>query len=116
MAWGKKIVVLPDPEVVFGSLVRSWNLLAPQGMGVDRERVMAYVGEQVVVKRIEGLRTQMLRFRRALQVGFVGRVTYGLMGEDREARRQLDALSRLAFYSGVGMKTTMGMGQVRRIG
>jgi len=115
-AWGKKIVVLPEPELVFGSLVRSWNLLAPERLGLDRRELMGYVEEHVVVKRIEGLRTQMLRFRRALQVGFVGRVMYGLMGEDRQMRCQLDALSGLAFYSGVGMKTSMGMGQVRRGG
>jgi CRISPR-associated endoribonuclease Cas6 len=115
-AWGKKIVVLPAPELVFGSLVRSWDLLAPPELGIDRGELMPYVEEHVVVKRIEGLRTQMLHYRRALQVGFVGRVTYGLMGDHRQARCQLDALSKLAFYSGVGIKTTMGMGQVRRAG
>ena len=57
----------------------------------------------------------MLRFRHSPQVGFVGRVTYRLMAEDDAARCQLNALADLAFYSGVGMKTTMGMGQSRRV-
>jgi CRISPR/Cas system endoribonuclease Cas6 (RAMP superfamily) len=76
---------------------------------------MGYVDEHVVVKRIQGLETRMLRYRRAPQVGFVGRVCYGLMAEDSAARAQLDALANLAFYTGVGMKTTQGMGQVRRV-
>jgi CRISPR-associated endoribonuclease Cas6 len=111
--WGKKAVVLPDPELVLGSLARSWNSLSPPPLGVDRDALRAYAQEHVVVKRMEGLRTQMLRFRRAPQVGFVGRVTYGLMENDAEMRCTVNALAELAFYSGVGMKTAMGMGQVR---
>jgi CRISPR-associated endoribonuclease Cas6 len=57
----------------------------------------------------------MLRFRRSPQVGFVGQVTYGLMAENEAARCQLNALADFAFYAGVGIKTTMGMGQTRRV-
>lgn len=114
--WGKKVVVLPEPELVFGSLARSWNDLAPPQLWVDRDALKAYVEEHVVVKRLDDLGTQMLHFRRSLQVGFVGQVTYGLMAQNEAARCQLNALAGLAFYAGVGMKTTMGMGQARRGG
>jgi CRISPR-associated endoribonuclease Cas6 len=114
--WGKKVVVLPQPELVFGSLARSWNNLAPPPLQIDRDALMAYLEEHVVVKRLQGLDTQMLRFRRAPQVGFVGQVTYGLMADNEPARCELNALAGFAFYAGVGMKTTMGMGQVSRGG
>jgi CRISPR-associated endoribonuclease Cas6 len=114
--WGKKAVVLPQPELVFGSLVRSWNNLAPPPLQIERDALMAYVEEHVVVKRIENLATQMLHFKKAPQVGFLGQVTYGLMGNNEAARCQLDALAGFAFYAGVGMKTAMGMGQCWRIG
>jgi CRISPR-associated endoribonuclease Cas6 len=114
--WGKKVVVLPEPDLVFGSLLRSWNDLAPPPLKLDRKALMSYVEEHVVVKRLRGLKTQMLRFRRSPQIGFVGQVTYGLMGEDDPTRCQLNALADYAFYAGVGIKTTMGMGQVHRIG
>ena len=113
--WGKKVVVLPEPEPVFGSLVRSWNSLAPPPLCLDRDALMAYVQEHVVVKRLDGLETRMLHFSRSPQVGFVGRVTYGLMAPDEAVRCQLGGLADLAFYTGVGMKTTMGMGQCRRV-
>lgn len=113
--WGKKVIVLPDPDPVFGSLMRSWNLLAPPSLGLDREALMSYVREHVVIKRLQGLRTRMLRFSKSPQVGFLGRVTYGLMMPDEEIRRQLNMLASLAFYTGVGMKTAQGMGQVRRL-
>jgi len=113
--WGKKVVVLPEPDLVFGSLVRSWNNLAPPPLQWDRDALLTYVEEHVVVKRLRGLGTQMLRFRRSPQIGFVGQVTYGLMAENEAARCQLNALADFAFYVGVGMKTTMGMGQTRRV-
>lgn len=116
MPWGKKTFVLPDPEPVFGSLLRSWNGLAPPPLHLDRDGLQAYLVEHVVVKQIHRLETQMLRFNRSPQVGFVGRVTFGLMSHDDAARRLLNALADFAFYTGVGMKTTMGMGMVRRVG
>jgi CRISPR-associated endoribonuclease Cas6 len=113
--WGKKVVVLPQPDLVFGSLARTWNNLAPPHLQVDRDALLAYLEEHAVVKRLAGLETKMLHFSRAPQVGFVGRVTYGLMAENEPARCQLDALADFAFYAGVGMKTTMGMGQCRKM-
>jgi len=113
--WGKKVVVLPEPGLVFDSLARSWNGLAPPALYMDRDALKAYVGEHVVVKRLHGLETQMLRFSRSPQVGFVGQVTYGLMADNDAARRQLNMLADFAFYAGVGMKRTMGMGQTRRL-
>jgi CRISPR-associated endoribonuclease Cas6 len=112
--WGKKIVVLPQPDLVFGSLARSWNDLAPPPLQVERGALRAYAEEHVVVKRLDNVATQMLRFSRWPQVGFVGQVTYGLMAENEPARCQLNALADFAFYAGVGIKTAMGMGQCRR--
>ena len=113
--WGKKVVVLPNPEPVFGSLVRSWNHLAPPGLQVDRDALRTYAQEHIVAKQFGRLETQMLRFRRSPQVGFAGEVTYGLMAENDGTLRQLNALADFAFYAGVGMKTAMGMGQCRRV-
>jgi len=113
--WGKKIMVLPLPETVFGSLARSWNATAPPHFGIDRRALRAYLDECVVIKRIDNLQTQMLRFRKSPQVGFVGRVIYELMSDDIALRAQLNALADFAFYAGVGYKTTMGMGQCRRV-
>ena len=112
--WGKKVMVLPEPDRVLGSLARSWNNLAPPPLQVDRRALKAYAEEHVVVKRLRRLETQMLRFSRSPQVGFIGQVTYGLMTDNEPARCQLNALADFAFYAGVGMKTAMGMGQCHR--
>lgn len=114
-AWGKKTIVLPEPTLVFGSLLRTWNSLAPDHLRLDRSALMAYVEENVVVSRLNSINTRILRFRKAPQVGFTGQVTYGLLDEEPIARRQCAMLADFAFYGGVGMKTSMGMGQCKRI-
>jgi CRISPR-associated endoribonuclease Cas6 len=114
--WGKQIQVLPEPRLVFGSLARAWQAFAPPGLGLEVRRVRAYVEENVVIQRLEGLETRMLHFGRYPQVGFVGRVTYRVMDKTSEAaawRRTMHALAEFSFYAGVGYKTTMGMGQCR---
>jgi CRISPR-associated endoribonuclease Cas6 len=82
---------------------------------MDRGTLREYLDEHVVIKRIDDLQTRMLHYRRAFHVGFVGRVTYGLMADDDAVRAQLSVLADFALYAGVGMKTTMGMGQCRRV-
>ena len=109
------MVVLPHPALVFGSLARGWNNLAPAPLQIDRKAVRGYAEEHVVVKRLDDIRTRMQQFRRTVQVGFLGRVTYGLLGDNDAARTELNALAEFAFYGGVGMKTAMGMGQCRRV-
>ena len=113
-SWGKKIMVLPLPETVFSSLARTWNNFAPPQLQMDRRALRTYLDEHVVVKRLDDLNTRMLRFRRSYQIGFTGRVTYGLMADNEIARAQLNALADAALYLGVGYKTTMGMGQCKR--
>lgn len=103
--------VLPDPDLVFGELARYWDRLAGQD---TREAVLACADDSVVVSRHK-IKTHMVQFRRSKQVGFTGRVHYRLLDKDNGAMiRHCNRLADLAFYSGVGSKTTMGMGQVTR--
>ncbi len=113
--WGHQMIVLPLPERVFGSLARTWNAFAPSSLQLEARTLKGYTAEHVVIKEIENLNTHMLDFSGRPQVGFTGRVTYGLMGENDSVRQQLTMLADFAFYAGVGYKTTMGMGQARRV-
>lgn len=115
-AWGRKVVPLPDPILVFRSLWKKWNTFTLPELALD-ETLLEYVAENVVVKRYQ-LETKMQHFSRSPQVGFLGHVTYKLMGRGEGAdllRRLLNLLADFAFYSGVGYKTTQGMGQCSRV-
>lgn len=107
----QRLNLLPLPEAMFGSLVRRWNDLAPEGLGVDREAVVAMCGD-VLVKQYR-METEAHRLRMNVQIGFVGHCTYELP-DSADVRRTLALLADAAFYLGVGAKTTQGMGVCRR--
>ena len=103
--------VLPLPRLVFGSLLQRWNQYAP--FPLDEDLIEEFeIG--IDIERHE-LKTVMQHFRRyQLQVGFVGECTYGVrQGVEEEIIWAMRLLARFALFSGVGTRTTMGMGQVR---
>jgi CRISPR-associated endoribonuclease Cas6 len=121
--YGKHYAVLPLPQYVFHWLARRWCELAPPELAelVQREQIERYIQEEGMVIEDHALQTHKVQFNRHPQRGFVGACTYSLRGPDENnmlpgqltARQQLVLLSWLAFYTGVGYKTTMGMGQLR---
>lgn len=112
---GRRVEVLPTPALFFGSLLASWNAWFGERLGRIDPGLRDYVAEAIVVSRMN-LATRMYRYQDHLQVGTVGRITYRLLDSPRAPEaRILDALADLAFFSGVGYRTTMGMGQARRL-
>lgn len=104
--------VLPDPYFVFGELARYWDrYTGHETMEASRD----FANQCVVVARHE-IATHMYQFgRRNKQVGFAGTVTFEIKERNETAFiRHLNRLADLAFYTGIGYKTTMGMGQVTR--
>ncbi|MCZ7574549.1 MAG: CRISPR system precrRNA processing endoribonuclease RAMP protein Cas6 [Ardenticatenaceae bacterium] len=108
----RRFLLFPEPPAVFDSLLRVWNTL--DGPQFEKAPLREYVAAHVVVAEY-ALRTRMWQYRHSRQVGFVGTVRYECRGYPEASRRQLAALSALSFYSGVGYKTTQGMGQVRPV-
>jgi len=116
---------LPLPSYVFGGLAIRWQEVAPPALThvVQPEQIQAYIeGEGVIIDDYQ-LQTHSAHFAQHIQPGFVGTCRYLLRGPDNlpiaeEAltiRQQILLLSWLAFYTGVGYKPTMGMGQTRLV-
>jgi CRISPR-associated endoribonuclease Cas6 len=104
---------LPDPALVFGSLVRTWNAFAP--VALPDEGVRRYAENVVVISRFD-LRSALGWERgRAMRIGATGKVSYRALNRDRYWLASLSLLADFARYAGVGTLTTMGMGQARRI-
>lgn len=112
---GRRIEVLPTPVLFFGGLASSWNAWFGDRLFRIGPELRDYLAEAVVVSRMD-LKTRMYRYQDHLQVGTVGRLTYRLLDRPDSAEcRLLNGLADFAFYAGVGYRTTMGMGQVRRV-
>lgn len=121
--YGSHYARLPLPQYVFSGLARRWQALAPSALVhlVQEERIERYIAADGIIIDDYDLKTHEVQFVRHPQRGFLGTCTYQLRGPDEpvtpdrplSVRQQIILLAMLAFYTGVGYKTTMGMGQVR---
>lgn len=113
------VVPLPLPSLIFGSLIHAWDLFSPVPLPVP---VLEFVERYVGIAR-HRITTRMVQFGDSQQhIGFTGTASFavirrertGLSADEYRLRAQiLNLLTRFAFYTGVGVRTTVGMGQVR---
>lgn len=105
---GKYDTALPTRESVFKGVLKKWN--AYSGIELSED-----ILESLYPQRFE-LKTRTVTGGYEKAAGCVGRLTYKILGEtDPSTIRQLNALANYTLYAGVGRKTTMGLGMVRRI-
>ena len=104
---GKRNVVFPEPQLVFGSYLAKWQAFSPIKMDTDLSPWL----EKTIVARHK-LETRILSFGSYQEVGFTGKCQFELSQDTpEEVVIALNALADFAFYCGTGAKTTMGMGQ-----
>lgn len=128
---GRKTRNQPTIDLVrcYQSWVNKWNAFAP--LSIHKQKLLPFIEAHAGLTRIE-TETKMLDFGRHKEIGFIGACTYEFHGDwggwddksesetpsptiDVDLLRQANLLADFAFYCGTGYKTTMGMGQTRRI-
>jgi len=122
---------LPLPTLVFGSLLTRWtNFTSHRLRDLPKHQLDAFIAHHLLLSRHD-VRTEMIRGKQGgKEIGFIGTATYELIRKsdhltkhDPELEafiqaehvwfaRTLGLLADFAFYSGVGRKTTTGMGMV----
>ena len=105
-------VTLPEASLIFSSLLEKWNRFSHIRLeGGFLEGIKALYPSRF------DLRSEIVLFSNYSIVGFKGAVQYRLGNHVApEERKIINTLADYAFYAGVGYKTTMGMGQVVRVG
>ncbi len=97
---------LPDPVLIFGSLARRWNAFAPFHIPEDMD--FSNIGFSHI-----NIRTEPYSLRKGGTVnGFTGNAVF-VFKTGEETVFCCRALLEFAFYSGIGVKTTQGMGMCR---
>ena len=118
---GQKTRNQPHIDLVrcYQSWVNKWNAFAP--MQIDKQPLLDFVARHAGLTAVES-KSRMLDFGKHKAIGFVGSCAYQFFVErqsegkgDAEMLRLANLLADFAFYCGTGYKTTMGMGQTRRI-
>ncbi|MGB3758413.1 MAG: CRISPR-associated endoribonuclease Cas6 [Rivularia sp. (in: cyanobacteria)] len=109
-AWrqGKYDSTLPTRESVFKSLLSRWNKYS--GIKFDS------LSFDAIFPSFINIHTEIVPDSRSKFIGIVGEVSYRIMGDVEAIQiKQINALADFALYSGIGRKTTMGMGMGRRL-
>jgi len=118
----------PLPHLVFGSLCCQWEAFSAIPLP---DAMPAFIEHYVMLQRYN-LETAILSFKQgSKQIGFVGTATYEIAQRSRHLERRdeptaaalsaerdrlaqmMGMLVQFGDYSGVGIKTTAGMGMVR---
>lgn len=100
---------LPTRDSVFGSLLRRWNQYNSNLPFI--ESIL-----EPIFPSFFNIRTEIITDSRSKFIGCVGVMNFRILGDvDPLVIKQINALGDFALYSGVGRKTPMGMGMVRRI-
>lgn len=108
---GKRNVLFPEAPLTFGSYLTKWQYYSPIKIN---DAVARFLGD-IVVARYK-LHTRILHFNSYQEIGFEGECTFELPEDlDEDSVTAINTLADFAFYCGTGAKTTMGMGQTRRI-
>jgi CRISPR-associated endoribonuclease Cas6 len=105
-------VPLPLPGLLFGSLLQRWNAFAPVAFP---EEVKRYAEECLAVSRYDLASRPVEVKAGGRRVGAVGRVTFTTLNYDRYWMSLIHVLAGFALYSGIGVGTTMGLGQARQV-
>ncbi len=105
-------IPIPMPGLVFGSLLQRWNAFSPVALN---EAMREYAEEMIAISRFRMESGVAMHKQNAMRVGAVGDVTYRSMGGDAYWVATMQLLADYALYSGVGVQTMTGMGQVRRV-
>lgn len=117
-SWGKQMNLFPEPALVFGSLARQWDNFAPPPLKMSASALSprdfaTWCEDALIVNRYQ-LETRTLHSKKFGNIGFQGKIGYDMKGNQQSPEAHwLTPLARFAIFSGVGYKTTMGMGQLR---
>jgi CRISPR-associated endoribonuclease Cas6 len=106
---GKYDSALPTRECLFNSLLKRWNRYSniPFSEGLT----------EVLFPSFFDIRTEVVNNPDGKWAGCVGSISYRILGEvEADIIKQINTLADFALYAGVGRKTPMGMGMVRRYG
>lgn len=99
---------LPTRDLVFNSLIKRWN----QYSEIELPKNMI----ESIFPSFFNIHTEIVADSRSKFIGCVGVINFRLLGDvDSLVIQQINALADFALYSGVGRKTTMGMGMIRRL-
>lgn len=105
---GQYDTALPTRDCIFNGLLKRWNKYS----GIEFPEIAI----ESVFPSFFNIRTEIVADSRSKFIGCVGEVSYRLFGDLEPLQiKRINALADFSLYAGVGRKTPMGFGMVRRL-
>lgn len=102
--------LFPSPELIINSLNKRYNAYVDD-ISLDDAEAMAQIAQSIRIVRYS-LRSAVYYLENTKITGYMGKITLTIRGPEQLARLA-GALISFAEYSGLGIKTALGMGGVR---
>jgi CRISPR-associated endoribonuclease Cas6 len=112
-AAGEQRVHFPSPRPLFAELARRWQELGGPPLPLGSRDLLPLLADGGIVLADYRLRLSQVPLDGRVQSGFRGWVRYECRTSAEASRATLAALSRFAFFAGVGAFTECGMGAAR---
>lgn len=103
-------MVFPDLRMLYSSLQMKWNAFSPS-LKIEDKDLASFLADTSSMYRYR-LSSQPFSLESQTIYGFAGEMSVRLQGSDM-SRRLAALLMKLAPYTGIGIKTALGMGAVR---
>lgn len=104
---GKCDRFLPTVDLVFSSLLRRWK----KHSNIEFDEV----DFSCLFPSFFDINTEIISDKKSKFIGCVGKISYKIFSQVEPLQiKQINALANYAFYCGLGRKTTMGFGMVKR--
>jgi len=100
----------PHAELVFGSLFQKWRDATPYRLSKELNQSISKMID-LVSADIQEQTIWFARGKKGIVPCFTGTATYAIHETESLLRRQLHLLASFSKYSGVGVQTTVGLGQ-----
>ena len=110
IADNKPSLIYPQAKVLFSDLLESWQSLGGPQLHPQISNYLETNNCLTSKYKLETIEYQLPNFN---QKGFTGNIDYICRKSDKEYLPSLTALTRLAFFRGVGSYTSFGMGMTK---
>jgi CRISPR-associated endoribonuclease Cas6 len=108
---GNHNIMLPIPKYVFSDLLGKWNMYGGFDLSLDISDI-----EKIHMSRFDNLSSFSEQFKDYFEKGFRGYCEFYLGNLSKKKQKEVDLLIDFGEFSGVGIKTTMGFGQISKKG
>jgi CRISPR-associated endoribonuclease Cas6 len=101
----------PREDLILFSLLKKWDGFSDELKLFDMDLYQT-ISNSLHISSISHLKSQFMNIDKGKVSGFIGQVNFKIKAQTRQINQLINLLLEFANYSGIGIKTAIGMGRV----